>query len=78
MGICVFVFISGYFLSSRVLSAKDGWQRAKKLWIKTLIYSWLIFVVIISITGLKNLPIAKILTAIFQLFLLNIGLLLNL
>lgn len=29
IGVCVFVFISDYFLSSRVLSAKDGWQRAK-------------------------------------------------
>lgn len=65
IGVCVFVFISDYFLSSRVLNAKDGWQRAKKLWIKTLIYSWLIFVVVISITGLKNLSIAKILIAIF-------------
>ncbi|AAS08858.1 hypothetical protein LJ_1036 [Lactobacillus johnsonii NCC 533] len=43
-----------------------GWlAQSKKLGIKTLIYSWLIFVVVISITGLKNLSITKILTAIF-------------
>lgn len=47
------------------MRATDGWQRVKKLWIKTLIYSWFIFIVVISMTGFKELSITKILTAIF-------------
>lgn len=61
---CICIYFRLLFIVT-FLSAKDGWQRAKKLWIKTLIYSWLIFVIVISITGLKNLSITKILTAIF-------------
>ncbi|WP_131501427.1 acyltransferase family protein [Lactobacillus crispatus] len=65
IGVCVFVLISGYFLSSRVLSARDGWQRANKLWLKTLIYSWIIFIITISLIGVEDISITKILMAIF-------------
>ena len=65
IGVCVFVLISGYFLSSRVLSAKDGWRRANKLWLKTLVYSWIIFIAVISTMEFKNISITTILTAIF-------------
>lgn len=67
IGVCVFVLISGYFLSSRTLNAKNGWQRAKKLWIKTLIYSWIIFILVISVNGFKEISITKALTAIFPI-----------
>lgn len=42
VGVALFVMITGYFLVNRESDLNKSWQRVKRIWIKTLIYSWII------------------------------------
>ncbi len=43
IGVALFVMITGYFLANRKsIGLNKSWQRTKKIWIKTIIYSWFI------------------------------------
>lgn len=42
VGVALFVMITGYFLANRKSGLNKLWNRAKRIWIKTLIYSWII------------------------------------
>lgn len=44
VGVALFVMIMGYFLGQRQSNFIKAWHRIDKLWIKTLIYSWIILI----------------------------------
>lgn len=44
VGVALFVMITGYFLGQRQSNFIKAWHRVDKLWIKTLIYSWIILI----------------------------------
>lgn len=45
IGVCLFVFISGYFLSNERFNLKKQIKRICKLWIWVLVYSWCILLI---------------------------------
>lgn len=64
VGVSLFVMITGYFLAERESDFVKAWHRVNKLWIKTLVYSWIILIcAIIFHFGTISKP--KLLTSIF-------------
>lgn len=44
MGVALFVLITGYFLGGKETNFIKAWHRVDKLWIKILVYSWIILI----------------------------------
>ncbi|GAA3632671.1 hypothetical protein GCM10022297_09600 [Lactobacillus hamsteri] len=44
VGVALFVMITGYFVANRQTDFSKAWKRIKKLWVKTLFYSWIILI----------------------------------
>lgn len=44
VGVALFVLITGYFLGGKETNFIKAWHRVDKLWIKTLVYSWIILI----------------------------------
>lgn len=42
VGVALFVMITGYFLAQKETTFTNAWHHIDKLWVKTLIYSWVI------------------------------------
>ena len=44
VGVALFVMITGYFLANKEINFTKAWYRVDKLWMKTLVYSWIILI----------------------------------
>lgn len=44
VGVALFVLITGYFLGVKETDFNQAWHQINKLWIKTLVYSWIILI----------------------------------
>lgn len=64
VGVCLFVMITSYFMSNKDTDLKLSFSRNKKLWIKTIYYSWLILI-LTFVFNPKLLGLKQIILAIF-------------
>jgi surface polysaccharide O-acyltransferase-like enzyme len=64
IGVYFFVMISGYFLSSKNLDLLEALNRSKKIWVKTIFYSWGILLLDLLLK-FSNLNPKSIISSIF-------------
>ena len=66
IGVGLFVMITSYFMSGKVLDLKSSFLRNKRIWIKTVYYSWIILVLTIVFNS-HNLKWSLAIFAVFPI-----------
>lgn len=64
VGVYLFVMITGYFMSNKALNLRLSFLRNKKLWVKTIFYSWIILI----LTLIFNSQVLNLKQVIFAIF----------